>query len=275
MKEKKIVRVESTEKKQQKVTVDKDGKIVEANRVESIPKEGAKPRRIFAVIFWLLAIACEVVGIFNIFKKITLPDCLNQLTWLIILIVADLIFLVIGSMLWKKANHIDPASEKNKTKFWLWNNLGTIVAVFAFLPLIIIIFTNKDLDGRTKKIAGIVAIVALLIGGIASYDFNPISKEQIEAAKQEVIANGNYDRDPDTNEPIVYWVTNSKKYHINSKCQHINKSNNTSDKIQAGTLEDAFQRGLTEPCRTCIKSMEKINEEKAKEAEKTAKKAGE
>ena len=113
MKEKKIVRVKSAEKSEKKVTVDKDGRIVEANRVDSIPKEGAKPRRIFAVILWVLAIACEAVGILNIFKKITLPDCLSQLTWLIILIVADLIFLVIGSMLWKKANHIDPASEKN------------------------------------------------------------------------------------------------------------------------------------------------------------------
>ena len=264
-KEKKIVRVESSNKSE-KVTLDKDGKIVEANRVDSIPKEGAKPRRIFAVILWVLAIACEAVGILNIFKKITLPDCLSQLTWLIILIVADLIFLVIGSMLWKNANHIDPASEKNKTKFWLWNNLGSIVAVFAFLPLIIIIFTNKDLDGRTKKIVGIVAIVALLIGGIASYDFNPVSSEQLEAARAEILANGNYDTN-DKGEPVVYWVQNSKKYHINSSCSAINRSNSTSD-IFRGTIDAAYQKGLTEPCRICIKAMEKINQEKEANAKK-------
>ncbi len=258
-KEKKIVRVEPTAKKE-KVTLDKDGNIVQANRVESIPKEGAKPRRICAVILWILAIACEVVGILNIFKKITLPDCFNQLTWLIILIVADLIFLVIGSMLWKKANHIDPASEKNKTKFWLWNNLGSIVAVLAFLPLIIIIFTNKDLDGKTKKIAGIIAIVALLIGGLASYDFNPVSSEQLEAARAEILANGNYDTN-EKGEPVVYWVQNSKKYHINSSCSAINRSNSTSD-IFKGTIDAAYQKGLTEPCRICIKAMEKLNEEK-------------
>ena len=265
-KERKIVDVEVKDTKE-KVALNKEGKIVNAKEVEAIPKSGAKPRRIFAVIFWILAICCEVVGILNIFKKITLPDCLSQLTWLIILIVADLIFLVIGSLLWKKANHIDPASEKNKTKFWLWNNLGSIVAVIAFLPLIIIIFTNKDLDGRTKKIAGIVAIVALLIGGIASYDFNPVSSEQLEAAKAEILANGGYDRDKDTGEPIVYWVANSKKYHIRSTCSAINRSN-TSDTILAGTIEDAFQKGLTEPCRICIKAMEKINEEKAEAAKK-------
>ena len=258
-KEKKIVRVQPTEKKE-KVTLDKDGNIVQANRVDSIPKEGAKPRRIGAVILWVLAIACEVVAVLNIFNKLELPK-FSQLTWLIVLIVLDLIFVVCGSMLWKKANHIDPASEKNKTKFWLWNNLGSIMAVLAFLPLIIIIFTNKDLDAKTKKVAGIVAIVALLIGGLASYDWNPISSEQLEAAKAEILANGGYDTDKDTGEPIVYWVTNSKKYHIRSTCSAINRSN-TSDTILAGTIEDAFQKGLTEPCRICIKAMEKLNEEK-------------
>jgi hypothetical protein len=56
--------------------------------------------------------------------------------------------------LWKKANHIDPASEKNKAKFWLWNNLGTILSVLAFLPIIILVFTNKDLDKKSKGLVG-------------------------------------------------------------------------------------------------------------------------
>ena len=256
-KERKIVDVEVKDKKE-KVALDKEGKIVNAKEVAAIPKEGAKPRRIIAVILWIIAIACETVGILNIFNKIALPSCLSQLSWLIIFIAADLVFLVIGSMLWKKANHIDPISEKNKTKFWLWNNLGSIVAVLAFLPLIIVIFTSKDLDPKTKKIAGIVAIVALLIGGIMSYDFNPVSKEQLEAARAEILANGNYETNDD-GEPVVYWVENSKKYHITSSCSAINRSNNVGD-IYRGTIEAAFQKGLTEPCRLCIKAMEKINQ---------------
>ena len=255
--ERKIVDVETKETKE-KVALNKEGKIVKATEVEAIPKEGAKPRRIGAVILWVLAIACEVVAVLNIFNKLELPK-FSQLTWLIVLIVLDLIFVVCGSMLWKKANHIDPASEKNKTKFWLWNNLGSIMAVLAFLPLIIIIFTNKDLDAKTKKVAGIVAIVALLIGGLASYDWNPVSSEQLEAARAEILANGNYDVNED-GEPVVYWVQNSKKYHINSGCSAINRSNNTSD-IYRGTIEAAYQKGLTEPCRICIKE---INKEAAK-----------
>ena len=76
-KERKIVDVKAPETKE-KVALNKEGKIVEAKEVTAIPKEGAKPRRIFAIILWVLAIACEVVGILNIFKKITLPSCLNQ-----------------------------------------------------------------------------------------------------------------------------------------------------------------------------------------------------
>ena len=268
-KEKKIVRVESTAKKE-KVTLDKDGNIVKANRVESIPKEGALPRRIFAVICWILAIAAEVVAILNVTNKLALPDKFSQTVWLIGLIVVDLIFVLIGSMLWKKANHIDPASAKNPTKFWLWNNLGSIVSVIAFLPLIVLVFLDKDMDKKNKTIVGVVAIVALLIAGLSSYDWNPISSEQLEAAKAEILANGGYDTDKDTGEPIVYWVKNSKKYHIHSTCSAINRSN-TSDTILAGTIEDAFQKGLTEPCRLCIKAMEKINQEK----EANSKKVGE
>ena len=166
----------------------------------------------------------------------------------------------VPSQFWKKANHIDPASEKNKLKFWLWNNLGSIVSVIAFLPLILIIFTDKKMDKKTKTIAGIVAIVALLIGGLASYDWNPISTEQLEAARAEIIANGNYDTN-DKGEPVVYWVKNSKKYHINKECSAINRSNSTGD-IYRGTIDAAYQKGLTEPCRICIKAMEKLNETK-------------
>ena len=253
---KRIVDVE-TKNKDSKVSLNKEGKIVE---VTASDKSSATTKRIIAVILWVLAIACEVVAVLNIFGKLELPK-LSQMAWLIILIVVDLIFVVCGSMLWKKANHIDPASEKNKTKFWLWNNLGSIISVVAFLPLIIIIFTNKDLDGKTKKVAGIVAIVALLIGGIASYDFNPVSSEQLEAARAEILANGNYDTN-DKGEPVVYWLEHSKKYHINKDCSAINRSN-TSDEIKRGTIDAAYEHGLTEPCRICIKKIEKLQENDA------------
>ena len=252
-KEKKIVDVKASEKEKKNVLLNSEGKIVE---VTAEDKSSAKGKRILAVILWILGIACEVVAIMNIFGKIELPK-LSQVVWLIILLVLDLIFVVIGSQFWKKANHIDPASEKNKTKFWLWNNLGTIASAIAFLPLIIVVFTNKDMDGKSKGIVGVVAIVFFAIAGLASYDYNPISSEQLEAAKAEILANGNYDVNKD-GEPVVYWLEHSKKYHINSNCPAINRSN-TSDEIMRGTIEAAYQKGLTEPCRICIKAIEKAN----------------
>ncbi len=252
-KEKKIVDVKASEKEKKNVSLNSEGKIVE---VTAEDKSSAKGKRILAVILWILGIACEVVAIMNIFGKIELPK-LSQVVWLILLLVVDLIFVVIGSQFWKKANHIDPASEKNKMKFWLWNNLGTFASAIAFLPLIIVVFTSKDMDGKSKGIVGVVAIVFFAIAGLASYDFHPISSEQLEAAKAEILANGNYDVNKD-GEPVVYWLEHSKKYHINSNCPAINRSN-TSDEIMRGTIEAAYQKGLTEPCRICIKAIEKAN----------------
>ncbi len=251
-KEKKIVdyQPEETEKKE-KVTLTKEGKIV---NVTAEDKSAAKGKRIGAVVLWVIAIACEVVAILYLLEKLALPG-LSQMAWLIILIVLDLIFVICGSMLWKKANHIDPASEKNKVKFWLWNNLGSIISVVAFLPLIVLVLTNKDMDKKSKTIVSVVAAVALLIAGLSSYDWNPVSSEQLQAAKAEILANGNYDTN-DKGEPVVYWVANSKKYHINSSCSAINRSNSTGD-IYRGTIEAAYQKGLTEPCRICIKAIEK------------------
>ena len=76
-----------------------------------------------------------------------------------------------------------------------------------------------------------------------------ITKDQLEAAKQEIIANGNYDVN-DNGEPIVYWTKDSTKYHIDKGCGHLN-----GDEIYSGTIEAAFQQGLTEACRSCIKAI--------------------
>jgi uncharacterized BrkB/YihY/UPF0761 family membrane protein len=73
------------------------------------------------------------------------------------------LFFIIGSLLWKKANHIDPISEENKVKFWLWNNLGTILSVLAFLPIIIFVLSNKKLDKKSKTMVTAIAVVALAI----------------------------------------------------------------------------------------------------------------
>src|SRR5690606_38371685 len=128
--------------------------------------------RVIAGILWFLAICAQVGAILLLFQK---P--INMI-WIIVLIVIDLALAITGSILWKKSNRLDPASEKNKFMFFMQSQLGLVVAVIAFLPLIIFILTSKNLDGKQKGILAGIAGVALVIAGITGYDFNPPSIEQ-------------------------------------------------------------------------------------------------
>ena len=148
----------------------------------------------------------------------------------------DLICVIIGSQLWKKANRIKPASKKNKLKFWLWNNMGVIVCAFAFIPFVILALTDKKADKKTKTIATVVAVIALLIGGLTSYDWNPVSQEDLEAASAAITDD-------------VYWSTFGKVYHTHDDCQALNRS----DTLTYGTVEQAVAANRTRLCAFCAK----------------------
>ena len=198
-------------------------------------KGKAKQLRLFALLLWIIAIAGEVFTIIKLLKP-------EMLTWLIVAIVGILIFTIIGSVLWKKANRLDPASEKDKFKFFVQNQLGAIIAVIAFLPLVFFIFTNKDLDKKSKSIAGVIGIVGLLVAGIFGADFAPPS---IEKYTEEI----NLGRDH------VYRTPKGNKYHIYETCQHIKNRD-----ISEGTVKAAWEdKGISELCLTCKKKAEKEN----------------
>ncbi|MGO3182062.1 MAG: hypothetical protein ACTIJ9_04445 [Aequorivita sp.] len=214
-----------------------DQKVFEAS---SEAKGKAKQLRLFAFLAWIIAIAGQIFAIFKLINN-------NTLVWLIVVIVAILALSITGSMLWKKANKLDPASEKNKFKFFVQNQLGAIMGVLAFLPLVILIFLNKDTDGKTKGIAGSVAVVALLIAGISGVDFNPPSVEKYTKEINEqtsTLKELNYDNDH------VYWTKAGNKYHIFEDCQHIVGR----DVINNGTVEKSWEdKGISELCKTCEK----------------------
>lgn len=188
--------------------------------------------RILAVALWLVAIAFEVLAILVLNGTLYLTD--NMMVPLIVFIVLDLIFVVAGSMVWKHANRIDPASEKNKVKFFLWNNMGLIAAIIAFLPLIVLLLKNDDLDAKTKKIVTVIASIALILAGALSYDWDPVSQEDLELAQS-------------TFSDSVYWTQFGKVYHIDLDCGHIKNSTT----IFEGTVEDAYEAHRTRPCNTC------------------------
>jgi hypothetical protein len=192
--------------------------------------------RLFAFISWIIAIGFEVWAIFMLQK----PPI--NTTWLIVMIGAALVFAVIGSLLWKKANRLNPASEKDRIRFFIQNQLGAIISVIAFLPLVILIFTNKDLKGKQKGLVGTVAVVALLIAGYVGIDFNPPSIEK-------------YTEETDVVESLmgvnnVYWTEFGTKYHTYSDCSHINTDR--TDEIFSGTVAQARKlKNITQLCKTC------------------------
>ena len=203
-----------------------------------VDKSQAKSKRIVAVILWVLAIACEVLAVMVFVGKVDL-GFISQMAQLIAFLVIDFALVVAGAQFWKKANHMDPISEAQPVKFWLWNNMGVIVCCFAFIPfLIYVLFINKDADPKLKKVASIVAAVALVLGIGLSYDYNPVSEEGLEQA-QETLA-----------DETVYWTEFGKVYHTDLYCQHLNR---TSEPYE-GDVASAIANGKTRLCKTCAKN---------------------
>ena len=256
-KERKIIEVAEKNESDKRIGVSSSGRLVE---IKETPREKATSKRIVAVCLWLVGIFFEVVGILRLKGVIGWLPSVSETTFLIGCLVLDCIAVVIGSQFWKKANHIDPASKKNSFKFWVQNNLGSIISVIAFLPIIIFVLMDKDMDKKNKTIVTAVAVILFLVAGISSYDFNPVSEEDIAHAEAEVLANGNYDTNED-GVPIVYWAEHSKKYHVDQDCPALKNSEN----VYFGTVKAAYEKGLTEPCRRCIHELEEEHEEETEE----------
>ena len=208
-----------------------------AQHAKAVGNAGSK--RLAAVILWVVAFVFEILAALVLFGKLNIRF-LPTLVQLIAFLVLDLVCVIIGSQFWKKANHIKPASKQNKAKFWLWNNMGVIVCIICFLPIVILFLTNKDLDKKTKAIAVVVAVIALLIGGVCSYDFNPISLEEQEAA-ENILGDG-----------YVYWTQFGKVYHTHEDCSSLNHS----DKLIYGTVDEAIAANRTRLCSFCARNDE-------------------
>ena len=135
----------------------------------------AKRLRIFAALAWVVAIGTEIAGIVFL-KKGTFDH--GNLALLIGLLVVIAVFAIGGSLMWKAANKHDPASRAEPFKFFVQNQLGAIITVIAFLPLLALIFLDKDMDPKNKKIAGGVGVALALLATVVGIDFKPPSTEQ-------------------------------------------------------------------------------------------------
>jgi len=223
---KKVVRVEHTAQSQASESTWKPTPQAKAQ---------ATQLRIFAVVLWLLAIATEVFAAFWVYKRTWKGE---QATVSMVVLIAAIVVIALlaigGSLLWKSANRADPASKSDPVRFFIQNQLGVIISVIAFLPLILLIFTNKNMGGQQKALAGGIGIVALVIAGLASYSTNPPSTEQYTAETQVVQQYTGSDQ--------VYWTKEGSVYHL---CQAASAVNETSkdNTIYSGTVGDAHANG--------------------------------
>jgi hypothetical protein len=196
-------------------------------------KSTAKRLRIFAALAWLIAIGGEVAGIVLLYKN---KFDQGNLPLLIGILVGIAIFAIAGSLMWKAANKHDPARKSDRAKFFFQNQLGAIVTVIAFLPLIVLIFMDKDMDPKNKKIAGGVGVVLAAVATLIGVSFDPPSVEQYtedmnacaaqikanepttacspEVAAQakdiardsEAVAEATKDADNPLGRDVVYWI---------------------------------------------------------------------
>jgi hypothetical protein len=138
-------------------------------------KSAASRLRLFAAIAWAIAIGGEIAGVVLLYRH---KFDHGNLPLLIGILVGIAIFAIAGSLLWKAANKQDPARESDKARFFFQNQLGAIITLVAFLPLIVLIFMDKDMDPKNKKIAGGVGAVLAVVATLIGVSWNPPSVEQ-------------------------------------------------------------------------------------------------
>ena len=236
-KKKKVVRVESPKTPAASRTAPAGGaRASEAGAPDEpvwtpTPESQAKATKFrwIAAGLWVLAIAIEIFAIFWVLKQVPV----NMLL-LIGAIVVTGVLSVVGSLLWKQANRLDPASKRDTVRFFVQNQLGAIIAIIAFLPLIILIFTNKNLDGKQKALAGGIGVVVLLVAGFFGASFESPSQEQY-AAETNIV-------EQLTGADEVFWVKGGSVFHVCDAVPDVNKESNDGQ-IYQGTVAAAHEAG--------------------------------
>ena len=203
----------------------------------------------------------------------------GHLGLLIGLLVGIAIFAIAGSLLWKAANKQDPARQSDSARFFFQNQLGAIITLIAFLPLIVLIFMDKDMDPKNKKIAGgagvVLAIIAALIGvsyhppsveqytkdmnscaaeikaGQPTKDCSPEVAEQAKAIAQDTatVTDATKTAANPAGQDVVYWIApengakKSATPHVFHICQAVSPLNGKT--VNHGSVTEAYAENAT------------------------------
>jgi len=239
-------------------------------------KSSATRLRLFAAIAWVVAIAAEIAGVVMLRQH---KFDHGNLPLLIGLLVVIAVFAIAGNLMWKAANKHDPASKADGFRFFVQNQLGAIITLIAFLPLIVLIFLDKDMDPKNKKIAGGVGVALALIATVIGVDFNPPSTEQYtqdmnqcaaqikssqpttacspEVAEQAqaiakdsaTVADATKDAAHPNGQDVVYWIApenGAKKAatpHVFHLCQSVSPLRGKA--VNQGSVTEAYAENAT------------------------------
>jgi len=234
-------------------------------------KGKAKKLRTFAIVSWVIAIGTEIAGAVLVLRN-TFDS--GNMALLIGILVVIAVFAIAGSLMWKAANKHDPASREDAAKFFIQNQLGAIITVIAFVPLLALIFLDKDMDPKTKKMAGGIGVGLAALATVIGVDFSPPSTEQYtqdmntcaqqikakepttacspEVAEQaqeiaddsEAVAEATRDADNPNGRDVVYWIApkngaekSSSKlvFHL---CEDV--SSLRGKKVNSGSVTEAY-----------------------------------
>ena len=239
-------------------------------------ESAAKRLRIYSALSWIVAIGGEVAGVVLLFRH-TFDH--GNLPLLIGILVGIAIFAIAGSLMWKAANKHDPARESDKAKFFFQNQLGAIITLIAFLPLIVLIFMDKNMDPKNKKIAGgvgaVLAVVATMIGvswnppsveqytqdmnkcaaeiktGQPTTDCSPEVADQAKAIAEDskTVADATKDATHPNGQDVVYWIApenGAKKAatpHVFHICQGVSPLRGKT--VNSGSVTQAYSENAT------------------------------
>jgi hypothetical protein len=234
---KKVVKVEASAKAEKAEQRAEESTPEAANWKPTPEAKGkATTRRIIAIVLWVIAIAGEAFAIFWVLRRPLENGAFPTWAWILLLGILVVIGLLTfgGSQLWKQANRLDPASKANPVRFFVQNQLGAIITIIAFVPLIILIFLNKDMSGKQKGIAGIVGIVLLIVAGYFGTSINSPSVEQYGSETQQVVNI--------TGTDTVFWTKAGKVFHLCSDASAVNLTSKDNT-IYSGTVAAAHEAG--------------------------------
>lgn len=239
-------------------------------------KSAAARLRVFAAIAWVIAIGGEITGIV-LLRQHRFDH--GNLALLIGILVGIAAFAIAGSLMWKAANKHDPARAADKARFFFQNQLGAIITLIAFLPLIVLIFLDKDMDPKNKKIAGgvgaVLAVIATLIGvswsppSVEKYteDMNACAAQiragqpttacspEVAAQAQDIakdtsaVAEATKDAAHPAGQDVVYWIApenGAKKAstpHVFHLCQDVSPLKGKT--VNHGSVTEAYAQNAT------------------------------